>query len=143
MYNSLTFGKSHTPNPLLHLTRPQACFSPNWPTLSLCPHLHIALRSTLDTTARSYASSPGWAPFHCGGLHSVQKSSSRYVRCGARSNCLISAQIWEEAHSGTRFVRVFHEGTVFRGMEWVRLDEFVRRLRALVPAQLFKRCMGT
>ncbi|KAH9993436.1 phosphoglycerate mutase-like protein [Russula vinacea] len=52
-------------------------------------------------------------------------------------------EVWEEALGGTRFVRVFHEGTVLRGMEWVRLDEFVRRLRALVPAQLFERCKGT
>ena len=41
-----------------------------------------------------------------------------------------------------RFVRVFHEGTVVGGLEWVRLDEFVGSLRALVPDQLFEQCMG-
>jgi hypothetical protein len=63
------------------LTRPQACFSPNWPTLSRRPHLHIVSRSTLGTTARSYASSPGLALSHYGGLHSVQKLSLKYVPC--------------------------------------------------------------
>ena len=41
-----------------------------------------------------------------------------------------------------RFVRVFHEGTVLSGLKWVRLDEFVGSLRALVPDQLFEQCMG-
>jgi hypothetical protein len=49
-------------------------------------------------------------------------------------------QVWEAL--GTRFIRVFHEGTVLSGMEWERLDEFVAKLRALVPDQLFERCMG-
>jgi len=49
-------------------------------------------------------------------------------------------EVWEVI--GVRFVRVFHEGTVLDGMEWVRLDEFVGRLRALVPDGLFERCMG-
>jgi 2-phosphoxylose phosphatase len=61
-----------------------------------------------------------------------------YVYCPA-TTC---AQVWE-APSGTRFIRVFHEGTDLRGMEWVRLDGFIERLRALVPARLFERCMGT
>jgi len=52
------------------------------------------------------------------------------------------AQVWEEALGSRRFIRVFHEGTVLRGMEWVRLDEFIEMLRALVPARLFERCMG-
>ncbi|KAH9976993.1 phosphoglycerate mutase-like protein [Russula compacta] len=50
-------------------------------------------------------------------------------------------EVWEAL--GTRFVRVFHEGTVLSGMEWVRLDKFIQRLRALVPDQLFEQCMGT
>jgi hypothetical protein len=49
-------------------------------------------------------------------------------------------EVWEDV--GVRFVRVFHEGTVLGGMEWVLLDEFVGRLRALVPDRLFERCMG-
>lgn len=53
------------------------------------------------------------------------------------------AQVWEEALGGRRFIRVFHEGTILRGMEWVRLDEFIKILRALVPARLFEQCMGT
>lgn len=53
------------------------------------------------------------------------------------------AQVWEETFSGRRFIRVFHEGTILRGMEWVRLDEFIKMLRALVPERLFERCMGT
>lgn len=52
------------------------------------------------------------------------------------------AQVWEEALDGGRFIRVFHEGTILRGMEWVRLNEFIEMLRALVPAQLFEQCMG-
>lgn len=50
-------------------------------------------------------------------------------------------EVWEEALGGRRFIRVFHEGTVLHGMEWVRLDEFIAMLRALVPARLFERCM--
>ena len=38
---------------------------------------------------------------------------------------------------GVRFARVFYEGTVLSRMEWVQLDEFVGRLRALVPDRLF------
>ena len=53
------------------------------------------------------------------------------------------AQVWEEALDGRRFIRAFHEGTIIRGMEWVRLDDFIEMLRALVPARLFERCMGT
>lgn len=53
------------------------------------------------------------------------------------------AQVWEEAFDGARFVRVFHDGTVLRGMGWVRLEEFIQRLRVLVPPQLFERCMDT
>ena len=68
---------------------------------------------------------------------------STLCACVIIPSFLSVAQIWEEALDGTRFVRVFHEGTVLRGMEWVRLDEFIQRLRALVPAQLFERCMGT
>ncbi|KAF8498089.1 phosphoglycerate mutase-like protein [Russula emetica] len=54
-------------------------------------------------------------------------------------------EVWEEALGlgGGRFIRVFHEGTILRGMEWVQLDEFIEMLRALVPARLFERCMGT
>jgi hypothetical protein len=52
------------------------------------------------------------------------------------------AQVWE-ALGGRRFIRVFHEGTILRGMEWVRLDEFIEMLSSLVPARLFERCMGT
>ena len=50
------------------------------------------------------------------------------------------AQIWEV--SGMRYVRVFHEGTLLSGMEWVGLDEFIQKLRGLVPNQLFEQCMG-
>jgi len=49
-------------------------------------------------------------------------------------------EIWEAL--GTRFVRVFHDGTVLDGMEWVQLDNFVKKLRTLVPVQLFERCMS-
>jgi len=49
-------------------------------------------------------------------------------------------EIWEV--SGMRYVRVFHEGTLLSGMEWVGLDEFFQKLRGLVPNQLFEQCMG-
>jgi hypothetical protein len=48
-------------------------------------------------------------------------------------------QVWEVV--GVRFVRVFYDGTVPSGLEWVQLDEFVGRLRALVPDRLFEQCM--
>ena len=53
---------------------------------------------------------------------------------------LCPSQVWEVV--GVRFVRVFHDGTVLNGLEWVQLDEFVGRLRALVPNRLFEQCMG-
>ena len=53
---------------------------------------------------------------------------------------LCPSQVWEVV--GVRFVRVFHDGTVLSGLEWVQLDEFVGRLRALVPDRLFEQCMG-
>jgi len=49
-------------------------------------------------------------------------------------------EIWEV--SNMRYVRVFHEGTLLSGMEWMGLEKFIQRLRALVPDQLFNRCMG-
>ncbi|KAN0129956.1 phosphoglycerate mutase [Lactarius tabidus] len=49
-------------------------------------------------------------------------------------------EVWEV--DGVRFVRVFYDGTVLSGLEWVQLDEFVGRLRALVPDRLFEQCMG-
>jgi hypothetical protein len=61
-----------------------------------------------------------------------------FIYLGALSD--VREQVWEAF--GTRFIRVFHEGTVLSGMEWERLDEFVAKLRALVPDQLFERCMG-
>ena len=33
---------------------------------------------------------------------------------------------------------VFYMGTVLSGMEWVQLDEFVGKLKALRPNRLFK-----
>ena len=50
------------------------------------------------------------------------------------------SQVWEAVSA--RFVWVFHDGTVLSGLEWVQLDEFVGRLRALVPDQLFEQCTG-
>ncbi|KAH9957830.1 histidine phosphatase superfamily [Russula dissimulans] len=49
-------------------------------------------------------------------------------------------EVWED--QAAPFIRVFHEGTVLSGMEWVQLDEFIQKLRALVPAELYKQCMG-
>jgi hypothetical protein len=40
------------------------------------------------------------------------------------------------------YLRVFHEDTLLSGMEWVGLDNIIQKLRALVPNQLFDRCMG-
>ena len=48
--------------------------------------------------------------------------------------------VWEAV--GVCLVQVFHNGTVLSGLEWVQLDEFVGRLRALVPDQLFEQCTG-
>ena len=38
---------------------------------------------------------------------------------------------------GVRFVRVFYKSIVLSEMEWVRLNEFVGRLRALAPDLFF------
>ena len=55
--------------------------------------------------------------------------------------CLVCSSRVGEA-VGVRFVRVFYEGAVLSGLEWVQLDEFVGRLRALVPDRLFQEYMG-
>ena len=41
-----------------------------------------------------------------------------------------------------RFVWVLYEDTVLSRLEWVQLDEFVSRFRALLPDRLFEQCMG-
>ena len=50
------------------------------------------------------------------------------------------SRVWEAV--GVRFVRVLHDGTLLSGLEWVQLDEFIGRLRALVPDRLFEQCVG-
>ena len=50
------------------------------------------------------------------------------------------SQVWEAV--GVRLVRVFYDETVLSRLEWVQLDEFVGKLRALVPDRLFEQCMG-
>jgi len=50
-------------------------------------------------------------------------------------------EVWEDR--AAQYVRVFHEGTVLSGMEWVQLDKFIQKWRALVPDDLFEQCMGT
>ena len=35
-------------------------------------------------------------------------------------------------------MQVFYKGTVLSGMEWVQLDKFVSKLKALRPNRLFK-----
>ncbi|KAI0262811.1 phosphoglycerate mutase-like protein [Gloeopeniophorella convolvens] len=49
-------------------------------------------------------------------------------------------EVWEAR--GARFVRVLFQGTPFPGLEWIALDTLVGKLRALVPDNLFARCMG-
>jgi hypothetical protein len=77
----------------------------------------------------------------------AQKSSLRYVHPRAEFRSIFRGsppdareKVWEAL--GTRYIRVFHEGTVLNGLEWEPLDEFVAKLRALVPDQIFERCMG-
>ena len=55
--------------------------------------------------------------------------------------CLLCPPRVREA-VGVRCVRVFYEGTMLSGLEWVQLDEEVGRLGALVPDRLFQQCMG-
>jgi hypothetical protein len=94
--------------------------------------------------APSCASSPASAPPRFGGPRLGPKLSSRYagshvtIYPGHSPDAL--AQIWDV--SGMRYVRVFHEGTLLSGMEWVGLDNFIQKLRALMPDRLFDRCMG-
>jgi hypothetical protein len=38
------------------------------------------------------------------------------------------------------FVRVMHEGTPVRGLEWVSFEDMVRLLESNVPEDLFDRC---
>ena len=53
---------------------------------------------------------------------------------------MVHSQVREAV--GMRFVRVLYEDTVPSRLEWVQLDEFVSRFRALLPDRLFEQCMG-
>ena len=40
------------------------------------------------------------------------------------------------------FVRVIHEGTPVRQLEWVQLNDFIEILERQVPDDLYRTCMG-
>ena len=104
--------------------------------------LRIALHSMWGTTGRWCGCPLGLDS--AGRRYSALRWSSRYVRFNVSpiiSMYLVCSSRVGEA-VGVRFVRVFYEGAVLSGLEWVQLDEFVGRLRALVPDRLFQECMG-
>jgi hypothetical protein len=39
-------------------------------------------------------------------------------------------------------VRVIHEGSAVKGMEWIGLDEFVGMLEGMVPGNVLGECFG-
>ena len=40
-------------------------------------------------------------------------------------------------------MRVFHEGTVVPGFEWITLDTFIGALEAQIPKNIFTECNGS
>jgi len=50
--------------------------------------------------------------------------------------------VWEplESNNAERFVRVLHEGTLVRGMDWMPLSDFIKLLESNVPSDLADAC---
>jgi len=48
-------------------------------------------------------------------------------------------EVWRTGDS--YFVRILHEGTPVKGMEWIPFDRFVPRVESHIPDELFDRCM--
>ncbi|EJF61411.1 phosphoglycerate mutase-like protein [Dichomitus squalens LYAD-421 SS1] len=48
-------------------------------------------------------------------------------------------EVWE-TNKKTNFVRVFHEGTVVPGYEWIALDTFIDSLDAQIPENIAEQC---
>ena len=48
-------------------------------------------------------------------------------------------QVWRTKKKGD-FVRVFHEGTVVPGYEWIPLNTFISSLEAQIPENIFEQC---
>ncbi len=51
-------------------------------------------------------------------------------------------QVWKTDEGG-EFVRVFHEGTVVSGFEWIPLDTFIGTLETQIPENIFAACNGS
>jgi len=51
----------------------------------------------------------------------------------------ISMEVWE-TEARQKFVRVFHEGTVAPGFEWIPFQTFVSLLQSNVPSDLTVQC---
>ena len=49
-------------------------------------------------------------------------------------------QVWDVTKS--RFVRVLHEGSPVKGLEWVPLDDFLDLLQSQIPENIFAACTG-
>ncbi|KAI0032631.1 phosphoglycerate mutase-like protein [Vararia minispora EC-137] len=54
----------------------------------------------------------------------------------------IVMEVWQE-HTSERFVRVLHDGLVVPPLTRIPLANFVQRVRARVPTDVFAECMGT
>ncbi|KAI0791129.1 phosphoglycerate mutase-like protein [Abortiporus biennis] len=50
----------------------------------------------------------------------------------------VAIEVWQT--KGQNFVRVFHEGTVVKGMEWIPLNTFIQLLEAQTPPNIFEAC---
>ncbi|CAL1698559.1 unnamed protein product [Somion occarium] len=53
----------------------------------------------------------------------------------------IVMEAWQEKESN--FVRVIHEGTPVKGLEWMPLDDFITLLQSQVPADILSVCNST
>ena len=110
-------------------------------------HLRIALRSIWgimdDGSLVRLLAGLGAFPLRWPAFSAEVVSEVRTpVSCPIFNNMYLvcPSPVWEAV--GVCFVQVFHDGTVLSVLEWVQLDEFVGRLRALVPDQLFEQCTG-
>jgi 2-phosphoxylose phosphatase len=59
--------------------------------------------------------------------------------CWPFGDAPILTQVWE-TETRQKFVRVFHEGTVAPGFEWIPFQTFVPLLQSNVPSDLTAQC---
>jgi 2-phosphoxylose phosphatase len=75
------------------------------------------------------------------GLGIGKESSKGFLRWPALGSEIV-LEIWR-ARNGGLYVRVMHEGSAVRGLEWVPLADMISKLESNVPSNILERCTVT